>query len=778
MFSHNQSSILAGAARTDARDNTKSGGYFLSAVERESLDFDSPIRNACDHPTAPRLGGDAAASAARPGNVDPILVFAGGYTQRSLNRAHPGGHSAVRMNLRPYPQLITETGDGLSIASLPLPWSNAAGASYLVWMCKPWGEKALINALKGTRTPFGAITRRIWLARAHSGAGFSWQRSVQAFEGLPTRLGTRSGALPGLQHNQGWRLQPIRLSRQPDPCMRHASIHGLDTKLGGMFTMFAPFSALRRVKPLTDFKSHRIERRTMAAALAVIALGVWLRVAGLGREGFWLDEIYSASLANLSAVGTLLGVLHFDVHPPLYYLQLNLWERFGHGDFWLLLNSVFWSTATLIAVFVGASREFGCRSGLLALTFCAVMGSEIYFADELRMYALVGCLAVLCWIAANRLRAQFRLRNALPLIVTMALLAAVHAAALIPASAVMLYIFPDTNARDLKRHLPTWLGIATLVAMAYLPWVVLASIHHVEHAASPSLEAFSHTVGGWILGYGNALGPTWVSLAAAVLVAVGLAAAMLTMPQLSRLVACFVIWPLLFGAFLCLAVQPIWLDRTFAFCAPFIAIAFGAALGHASSPRGTSLRSYRPYALGVALALWVLVSAWVAHVQVTTPYKPDQYRESAAYLNQHAKPGEIVFAPDDPDFWGIARYLIGPNWGSILAVEDIADKHRKFRLMNWLETHAHVSGSRLKALGLAPVTRELDNYHRMLFIGNSPLPQASSPTVVWLVTRDGSDLADLPLCTNVLPEPSRFGRVQLYRIQCDGATPRLNVSNE
>lgn len=171
LFSHNQSSILAGAARTDARDNTKSGGYFLSAVERESLDFDSPIRNACDHPTAPRLGGDAAASAARPGNVDPILVFAGGYTQRSLNRAHPGGQSAVRMNLRPYPQLITETGDGLSIATLPPPWSNAAGASYLVWMCKPWGEKALINALKGTRTPFGAITRRIWLARPTAAPG-------------------------------------------------------------------------------------------------------------------------------------------------------------------------------------------------------------------------------------------------------------------------------------------------------------------------------------------------------------------------------------------------------------------------------------------------------------------------------------------------------------------------------------------------------------------------------------------------------------------------------
>jgi len=38
-------------------------------------------------------------------------------------------------------------------------------------------------------------------------------------------------------------------------------------------------------------------------ALLAFAVAVWLRVVTLGRDGFWLDEIYSVSFANLSAVG-------------------------------------------------------------------------------------------------------------------------------------------------------------------------------------------------------------------------------------------------------------------------------------------------------------------------------------------------------------------------------------------------------------------------------------------------------------------------------------------
>jgi hypothetical protein len=189
-------------------------------------------------------------------------------------------------------------------------------------------------------------------------------------------------------------------------------------------------------------RERAIAALTLVVALLALALGIWLRVVAIDWEGFWLDEIYSASFANLSFVGTLLAVLVLDVHPPLYYLQLNAWGLLGHGDVWLLLNSVAWSTGAMLGVFFGTRREFGSRSAVLALLVCAVMGGEVYFAHELRMYPMASCLTVLSWVAANRVARDYRFVTAVPMIVVLAALGAIHSASIIPASAAMLYVFP------------------------------------------------------------------------------------------------------------------------------------------------------------------------------------------------------------------------------------------------------------------------------------------------------------------------------------------------
>lgn len=509
--------------------------------------------------------------------------------------------------------------------------------------------------------------------------------------------------------------------------------------------------------------------------LALFAFALWLRVEALGRESLWLDEIFSVSLsANLTLPGTLLAVLHFDVHPPLYYLQLNLWQRFAHSDTWLLLNSVFWSMATLAAVFLGCARAWNARVALIALALCTVLGSDIFFAEELRMYALLSCLTVLSWMAADSLRRDYRFRRAIPLIVMLALLAAVHSAALIPASAIMLYALPDFSAENLRRHLPVWIATGALVGAAFAPWILLAHMHHVEHAGSPSLQALTQTVGGWLVGYESSGIPGWALPVAAGTVVAGLVIAVWSVPALLRLVLCCVAWPLLFGALLCWIVQPIWLDRTFAFCAPFVAIAWASALGQrvfvSREPRSILMRQ----TVGLLLALWVAGFSWIADRQVERPYKPDHYREAAAYLAMHATAGDVIFAPDDPDFWAVARYLIGPRWGSVLVVEDQADKDRKYRLLNFLENRLHVSLARLQALGLAARTRDLSISGRTLYIGNSPLPPDAHARVLWLVTREGNEPQDLPLCTSPWPAPTSFGRTEIFRMPCDGGGPAGN----
>jgi uncharacterized membrane protein len=501
--------------------------------------------------------------------------------------------------------------------------------------------------------------------------------------------------------------------------------------------------------------------------MLALALGLGLRLVALGREGFWLDEVFSASFAELSFPGTILAVLLVDVHPPLYYLQLNAWGRLGHGDFWLLLNSVLWSTGAMLAVYFGTRRQYGSSAGALALLVCAVLGGEIYFAHELRMYPMASCLVVLSWIAADRLGRDYRVVTALPLIALLALLGAIHSASVIPASAALLYVLPSGTWQQIRKALPTWIAICAMVVCTYLPWLANAgSRNSIGHASSPSIGALIQTVGGWAIGYGEAALPAWFGAGAAILIAVGLLAALLATPRLSRLIVCFLVWPLLFGAILCVIVQPIWLDRTFAFCAPFVAIAFGAALGdRLDAPGSTAGRSVTYSILGLFAAL-VFSSAVLAYVQVTTPNKPDHYRELAEYLAAQTSAGELIYIPRDIDFWGVNRYLIGPDWGSMLKDQDIAVMDARKR---WRRLYAWLGQAKLERLGVMPETRRLDRYRIPIFTGPSPLPELPNVTGEWLVSIEGEALGapqESRLCTGQYPAPIKFGRLELYHWSC------------
>lgn len=498
-----------------------------------------------------------------------------------------------------------------------------------------------------------------------------------------------------------------------------------------------------------------------------LALGLWLRLVAIGKEGLWLDEIFSASFADLSVPGTVLAVVLFDVHPPLYYLQLNLWGLLGHSDIWLLLNSAFWSAGTLLAIFWGTRRQFGSWAGLLALTFCAVMGSEVYFAHELRMYPMASCLAVLSWIAANRLTADYHFRTAVPLIILLALLGAIHGASAIPASAALLYIFPlGAHAEQLRNRLRIWFGISAVVACTFLPWVVNVGTRDISHTSQPSMHALIQTVSGWAIGYGNVVVPSWAPPAVAAGIAIGLIAALLAYPALTRIAICFIAWPLLFGATLCVIVKPIWLDRTFAFCPPFMAIVFGTAIVHLLRKHGPTARRAIRYPAMVLVAALVVAGGRMAYLQAATPSKPDQYRELASYLAAHAAPGQLVYAPVGSIFWGLNRYLIGPDWGSIIKTQDIVELGG---LKRWRGVQGLVGSSKLGRLGLMPESRRLDSFRIPLYTGTSPLPDLPNVQGMWVIASEFNPVvspSDANLCASSYPAPLKFGRLELYYVDC------------
>jgi hypothetical protein len=501
-----------------------------------------------------------------------------------------------------------------------------------------------------------------------------------------------------------------------------------------------------------------------ALILACCAVAAGLRIAAVGVEGFWLDEIFSASYVNLSLPENVVAILRFDVHPPLYHLQLKVWSlMFGNTDAGLIANSVFWSLATLLAMFVGARRSFGDAAAVAALAVCAVLGSEIFYAGELRMYSLISFLTVLGWIAAQRVVENYRLATAWPLLLVLALLGAVHAVAFVPISAVLVYLFPWGPKDKVRQFAPVWLAISMLVVLLISPWLANASFRSVGHTAAATPELVIKTLGGWLLGYGAAPLPAWAKPVSAALVVTLVAGGLMLRNGLARLVGSFIVWPVVFGAVVSLVVRPIWIDRGFAFCAPFVAIAVGAMWARLQ-PQGSRQWHAATVAACGAAALAVAMLAGIALMQSQVPRKME-YREAAAYLRDHARPGDVIQIPNRATFWGIARYLGNPNWGSMLRIQnDPADLSE-----TWERIYARLGPEWLRRFGLAPTTRLLEGYPWPIFIGTSRVAEAATAPRVWVVSALGlsaSDPANMDICPSPDIDRFPFKGVVVFRITC------------
>ncbi|MFT3905564.1 MAG: glycosyltransferase family 39 protein [Steroidobacteraceae bacterium] len=521
---------------------------------------------------------------------------------------------------------------------------------------------------------------------------------------------------------------------------------------------------------------------TGVAAAALLLAGLLLRLVPLGRESMRGDEMWTASYTNLSLFETVVATLRFDVHPPLYYIQVNLWSALSRSDTWLMLNPVLWGMITLFLVFVIVRKRLGTRAALIALACDAVLGSEMYFADELRPYTMFTALMLASWIAADRLFATYRFRASIPLILILIVIGGSHSFGSIGASAALLYILPYGRSLPGKPGLRTWLAISAIVGIATLPWLVNASLRHVGHMSPITLPTIVDTISGWALGYGAI--KTSVALQTAVTAAIVLivGTALYRIPALRRMIICYLLWPLGFTIVASLLWKPIWLFRPFSYCAPLVAIAFGAVVDDILSrlERQHSLWAVR-ISTGLAAAIPLLALGCFSYAQGVTPRKT-QYGAAATYLKEHVQPGDIIYVPEMMTFWGVARYFVGPDWGSPLKVQDPLNQDRS---QYWPRIYGRLGERKMKWLHLQPQTRLIDSAVAKLYIGWTPLPAVARASSTWIVGPTGAvtfSLNDVTLpCAYKTLGTTDFMDLRVYHIICastDTTPPESSTASD
>ncbi len=139
-----------------------------------------------------------------------------------------------------------------------------------------------------------------------------------------------------------------------------------------------------------------------ASILLAFGRGIW----ALGEESLWWDESLSLHRAN----GPLAQVLTNEIlltdgetdlptvdnHPPLYFLLLWVAVRlFGESEFALRFVSLSFAVLLVPLLYLTGKRLVDERTGIAAAALGAISPMALWYAQEVRMYAMLAALSLL-----------------------------------------------------------------------------------------------------------------------------------------------------------------------------------------------------------------------------------------------------------------------------------------------------------------------------------------------------------------------------------------------
>lgn len=122
--------------------------------------------------------------------------------------------------------------------------------------------------------------------------------------------------------------------------------------------------------------------------LAVLLLGFAIFMVDLTKTGLWADEGWTiAASAEPTPLHVITEWVANDVHPPLFFMELNLWRKFtGDTIFEMRYFSVLVSMLTIALAYRMGKAYFGERAGVLTALFMALHDLVRALTHEVRHY--------------------------------------------------------------------------------------------------------------------------------------------------------------------------------------------------------------------------------------------------------------------------------------------------------------------------------------------------------------------------------------------------------
>jgi mannosyltransferase len=236
--------------------------------------------------------------------------------------------------------------------------------------------------------------------------------------------------------------------------------------------------------------------RSLWVAVGLLLLGAALRFHRLGNKSVWWDEGWSVWVARQSLADIARQVGH-DVHPPLYFWLLHLWQGgSGDGEFALRFLSALLGILAVAVTYQLGRTVANRHVGLLAAGFLVISRFHITWSQEIRMYALATLLAALGAWAALRVWERGHWRDYLLYVLSMSGgLFTLYLFFPIPVAAnvAWLWVWWRGNGWRGKRPFSAhtkWIAAQIAVLLPLIPWLLYARRGFLDTASATPISPF------------------------------------------------------------------------------------------------------------------------------------------------------------------------------------------------------------------------------------------------------------------------------------------------
>lgn len=420
--------------------------------------------------------------------------------------------------------------------------------------------------------------------------------------------------------------------------------------------------------------------------LAILLLGMGLRLHDLDADSLWYDEIHTAVRAEsepLSLVARIASGEGGGVQLPLIYVVSHFFVRLlGDSEFILRFQAMLFGSLTILLAYKVGEILYTSKQGLLGAFLLAVNPYHVQYSQEARHYALMVFLALLSLILLLKAleRNRKRLWIGFVLCTSLSLYNAYFAFLLLPAEIILAAwviveewrSFSRADRQPFERQpspegsppgrkaLALFVSLA-LVGLSLLPWVPTMQAELPRQVGS---QALGVSTTGFQLSlsllyevfttYSGAEGaPLLLWLA---LVVLGLAACE------PKHIVMLLLWIGVPFVFLALVGPTHFVDpRYLLFILPLYLLVVAGGITHMAALLGRALRGAkddRMQVSGLIVALIALGFGVLSLVPLGDYYlsQKEDWRGAAHYLDGSIAQGDVILV-DAEDYMGDARWV-------------------------------------------------------------------------------------------------------------------------